>query len=190
MKTKAIISAMTKSLMDEANSLTDWDSNQANEVSYKLAKDGLVLAVAGFAISILSFASIVGAAAELLAIAGWAISLTSAEVADAGYLLASDSLSSTYISTKKDLLASLVSMQQTFSIGKGSNEEEVKILRYRYRFYEKEGAHYIDWSPFYLSSDYNFYNDENVSFQINHSGIDGTVRGIKNQEEIEQLIKK
>lgn len=190
LKTRAIISSIAASLVDTVNSLTDWDSTKANEVNFKLAEDSFILSITGLAISVLTFTPILGSVARLLALAGIVASIASVDIAYTGYVMARDALDSTFISTKKDLLASLVSMQQTFSIGKGSNDQEVKILRYRYRFYQKGEKRYMDWSPFYLSGDYNFYNDNEICFQIKHSGIDGTVRGIKNQEEIKEYIGK
>jgi hypothetical protein len=94
------------------------------------------------------------------------------------------------LARKKDLLAYLVGVQQTFSVGKGSNENETKILRYRYRFENSGNNHYLDWSPFYSCDDYNFYNSNYISFQIKHSGIDGTVRGFESYRQARTLLEK
>lgn len=91
-----------------------------------------------------------------------------------------------YLATKKDLLAYLVSVQQTFSVGKGSNTDETKILRFRYRFDSK--THALNWSPFYSASDYNYYNNDYISFQIEHSGIDGTIRGFQTESAIRAYL--
>lgn len=92
-----------------------------------------------------------------------------------------------YLATKKDLLAYLVSVQQTFSVGKGSSSDETKILRFRYRFDPE--THALNWSPFYSASDYNFYNDDYISFQIEHSGIDGTIRGFHTESELRSHLE-
>lgn len=92
-----------------------------------------------------------------------------------------------YLATKKDLLAYLVSVQQTFSVGKGSNSNETKILRFRYRFDSR--THSLNWSPYYSASDYNFYNDDYISFQIDHLGIDGTIRGFQTESDIRNYLE-
>ncbi len=190
LETRAILSAVAASMVDSINQLTDWDSTKSNKINFYLATAGFVLTVAGAVVTVLPYASAAIAASTMLAYVTGGVTVSSLAVSLAGLLIAAKSLNSTYISTKKDLLASFVSMQQTFAVGKGSNNKEVKILRYRYRFYKDGNTRYVDWSPFYLSEDYNFYNDDEICFQIKHSGIDGTVRGIKTQEEIKEIIGK
>ena len=46
------------------------------------------------------------------------------------------------------------------------------------------------WSPFYSASDYNFYNENYISFQIKHSGIDGTIRGFKLESDLQSYLER
>lgn len=189
LKLKAEISAMAQLLIKKLEEYTKWEDNSKRNVNIGLNGAGLALTVAGTLISIITFPEGEALAIELLALAGVAAGEASFALSLASFV-ASFQTSPTFNVGKKDLLAYLVSIQQTFAIGQGSNTDEIKILRYRYRFNESDGNRYLDWSPFYVSTDYNFYNKNDITFQIEHSGINGTVKGFKNETEIKNFLEK
>ncbi len=149
----------------------------------------LALSVAGVIIGLIAFPEGEAAALTLLATAGIEVGVDSSVISFASFI-ASFQTSPEFNISKKDLLSYLISVQQSFAVGKGSNTDEVKILRYRYRFENSGSDHYLNWPPFYLASDYNFYNDDNISFQIKHSGIDGTVKGFKKYDDVKDFFEQ
>ena len=188
LETRATISALAASLVDIVDRQTDWDSNQEKQINIGMNSAGLFLAIAGSIVGVVSAAVCGPIAVASLAAAGFIINAASLPLSFASFAMCFQTNTNS-ISSKKDLLAYLVSMQQTFSVGRGSNENEVKVLKYRYRFNNNNGR-YLNWSPFYSSTDYNFYNENTIGNQIEHSGIDGTVKGFKNYSDIEDLLNK
>lgn len=185
LKTRACISAAAQKLVEIVESKTDWNDDQAKSVSIGMNTAGLVLTVAGIVIGTASMIVTGGMAAEALAATGILVNSAALPVSLSSFVM-SFSSNAPYLATKKDLLAYLVSVQQTFSVGKGSNTDETKILRFRYRFDSK--THALNWSPFYSASDYNYYNNDYISFQIEHSGIDGTIRGFQTESAIRAYL--
>lgn len=185
---RACISEIASALIREVDSKTDWDDEQTKQVSVALGTAGLILTVAGISVAILASIITAGAAAAVLAALGIALNAAAFPVSLASFFYAFNS-NSPSLMRKKDLLAYLVSIQQTFAIGSGSNENEVKILRFRYRFEHTDSGVFLNWSPFYQYSDYNFYNDDYICYQIGHSGIDGTVRGVKSYDDIAFMME-
>lgn len=186
LNTRACISAAAKQLIEIVENKTDWNDEQAKLVSIGMNTAGLVLTVAGIVIGVVSNIATCTLAIDALAAAGIIVNAASLPVSITSFAM-SFSSNAPYLATKKDLLAYLVSVQQTFSVGKGSNPNETKILRFRYRFDSK--THALNWSPFYSASDYNFYNDDYISFQIKHSGIDGTIRGFQTESDIRSYLE-
>ena len=186
-ETRECISRLAAALVEAVDSATDWENNQSKSVEIFLSSAGLVLSVGGFVISTIGLLALASVTAAFLSGLGLLVSI-------AGLLIAIASLAyifvnnQPYITKKKDLLAYLVSVQQTFSTGVGSNDNETKIMRFRYRFERNGDTRYLDWSPFYSSLDYNFYNDDYICYQINHSGIDGTVKGMSSFDEISNFL--
>ena len=183
---RACISQLAAELYDLVYDCASWEANQAKQASIDFNGDSLAVALSGFAVSVISFAAATGPVGIALAALGLTISAIGLAMAEAGYLLAYQS-QPTFTTTKTNLLNYLASVQQTFAVGQGSNDNEVKILRYRYRF-DNSSGHYLDWSPFYKSTDYNFYNGNSINWQIEDSGIDGTVRGIQSLDDAENLL--
>lgn len=183
--TRACISAVAQRLIEIVDKQTDWQDNQSKSINIGMNTTGLVLTVAGAVIGTIGLAATGGVAAAALAAAGIVINAAALPVSMASFAMSFQS-NAPYLSTRKDLLAYLVSVQQTFAVGKGSNSNETKILRYRYRF--DKDSHSLNWSPFYLASDYNFYNENYISFQIQHSGIDGTIKGFKTESDLKSYL--
>lgn len=187
LESRAIISEIAAELVKIVDEQTDWDSNANKNVNIAKNGAGLVLSIAGLIIGTVTSGGIAGAVATALSIIGTVINVASVAVA-ADSFFECFKTGNHFVSSKKDLLAYLVSVQQTFSVGKGSNEEEVKILRYRYRFRGTGSNCFLDWSPFYLSTDYNFYNERYIYDQIENSGINGTVHGLETHEDIDSTL--
>ncbi len=184
--TRACISAIAQKLVEAVENKTDWNDEQAKSVNIGMGTAGLVLTVAGIVVGTISLAVTAEVAVAALTAAGIIINAASLPISLAAFAM-SFSSNAPYLATKKDLLAYLVSVQQTFSVGKGSNSNETKILRFRYRFDSR--THSLNWSPYYSASDYNFYNDDYISFQIDHSGIDGTIRGFQTESDIRNYLE-
>ncbi len=184
--TRACISAVAQQLVELVESQTDWNDDQSKAINIGMSTAGLVLTIAGIVVGTASAIITGGMAGAALTAAGILINEISLPVAMSSFAM-SFSSKAPYLATKKDLLAYLVSVQQTFSVGKGSSADETKILRYRYRF--NKDNHALNWSPYYSASDYNFYNDNYISFQINHSGINGTIRGFQSESDIRTYLE-
>jgi len=185
LSTRACLSAIAQQLIQEINQKTDWNDTESKEVSVGMNTAGLVLTVAGIAVAVISTASLGPVAAATLAVLGIEINAAALTLSLSSFAMAFNT-NAPYLSTRKDLLSYLVSMQQTFAIGKGSSDKEVKILRCRYRF--DSGTHALNWSPFYSELDNNFYNEDNILFQIDHSGINGTIRSFRSLDEIRTFL--
>ena len=185
---KLCLSTLAGILIDNLNAKTDWNDDYAKSVNIGFGTAGLVLSVSGTALTLMSAAELAALITDIALGLGIVIGIAGAMVSLAALLMTFNT-NAPFLAKKKDLLAYLVSMQQTFSVGKGSNENEVKILRYRYRFDNSDGKHKLDWSPFYSSSDYNFYNAINMLCTIDNSPINGTLYGFKEKSEIESFLK-
>lgn len=149
----------------------------------------LILTVAGSVVGTISLIVTAGTAAAVLAELGIVINAAALPMSLASFAMCFQS-NSNFISSKKDLLPYLISVQQTFSVGKGSNNNEVKMMRYRYRFERESNDLYLNWSPFYVASDYNFYNNDYMTYQNENSGIDGLVKGFRSYDEIKSILER
>ena len=154
-----------------------------------MSATSLILTVGGAIVGTISLAVTAASVAAVLAGIGIICNSAYVPISLASFAMCFQT-GGDFISSKKDLLSYLIGVQQTFSVGKGSNNEEIKIMRYRYRFDGTGNDCYLNWSPYYLSSDYNFYNDDYMIWQIEHSGIDGLVHGFDSYEKIADLLNK
>ncbi len=184
---RACLSVLAGELAKAVNENTDWNDEESKDISIGLSTTGLILTVAGGVLSFIALPLGATLAASCLIAAGLVVNSAALPVSLAA-LFMSFQTNAPFLAKKKDLLAYLVSMQQTFSVGNGSNENEVKMLRYRYRFDNSGNSHVLDWSPFYSSSDYNFYNAININCTIANSPINGSITGFKDKSEIEEYL--
>lgn len=60
----------------------------------------------------------------------------------------------------------------------------------RYRFERESNDLYLNWSPFYVAFDYNFYNNDYMTYQNENSGIDGLVKGFRSYDEIKSILER
>lgn len=188
-ETRATISALAEALVKVIDSQTDWDSSVEKNVNISMNTTSLFLTIGGIVISCIPFLNVAASVVTSLEILGYAVNIESLGMSLASFIMCFQS-GSNFISSKKDLLSYLISVQQTFSVGKGSNNNEVKMMRYRYRFESENSNLYLNWSPFYVSSDYNFYNDDYIRFQNDHSTIDGTTKGFKSYDDIKSILER
>lgn len=185
---RAYLSALAGRFIDALNAETDWNDEYAKNVNIGFGTAGFVLSASGAVLAVVSAAELAALASAAVLGLGIFIGIAGALISLVALLMAFNT-NAPFLAKKKDLLAYLVSMQQTFAVGNGSNENEVKILRYRYRFENSGNNHILDWSPFYLSSDYNFYNAININCTIANSGITGTIHGFKERSDIEPFLQ-
>lgn len=188
-ETRAMISALAEALVKVVDSQTDWDSNKEKSINIGMNTTSLILTVAGYVVGTISLIVTAGTAAAVLAGLGIVINAAALPMSLASFAMCFQS-GSNFISSKKDLLSYLISVQQTFSVGKGSNNNEVKMIRYRYRFEREDNDLYLNWSPFYVASDYNFYNNDYITYQNKNSGIDGLVKGFSSYDEIKSILER
>ena len=185
---RAYLSALAGKFIDALNAKTDWEDNYARNVNIGFGTAGFVLSASGAVITVVSAAELAAAVAGALLVLGIYVAIAGAVVSLVALLMALNT-NAPFLAKKKDLLAFLVSMQQTFAVGRGSNVNEVKMLRYRYRFDNSGNEHVLDWSPYYSSSDYNFYNASNLTCTISNSAINGTIYGFKESSDIEMFLR-
>ena len=185
---RACISELASELYDLIYEKSTWQANEARQASIDFNNGSFAVAITGFTLSYISLAAATGPVGIALAAAGYAASAIGVALAQAGCILAYQT-QPTFTTTKTDLLNYLVSVKHTFEVGQGSSENETKIMRFRYRF-DNTSGHYLDWSPFYKSTDYNFYNSNSITWQIDDSGIDGTVCGIQSLSDVQSLLNE
>lgn len=184
---RANISALSGLLIKKLDENTTWEENTQKNVNIGMSAAGLALSIAGVVISTVTFPEAVAAADLMLSFVGIQTGAASTVLSLASFV-ESFQTTPTFNIAKKDLLSYLIAVQQSFAVGRGSNTDQIIMLRYRYRFVNSDGKHYLDWSPFYLPTDYNICSGDNISFQIDNSGIDGTVKGFKSSKEIKEFL--
>lgn len=183
--TKAIISEFASRLAEEVYAYTKWDYDKTEPVDFVLTLGSFCLSFAGSIICAIPGTEVLSA---VLTIGGLIVSTISlARVNDTASVLSY--LSSGTIS-RRDLYTFLISVKDTFAVGKGSNNNEVKMLRYRYRFINSNTEHFINWSPYALASDYNFHNESSIQYDHDHSPMNGYAEGISDSNEIKELLSK
>ena len=93
-----------------------------------------------------------------------------------------------FLITKRQFRDYLINIVAALEVGTGSNNNEVVMVKFQYRSYVENGVRYLDWSPILDLSNGNRYNKDRINWQIDGSGIDGTVRGFATQSDIDIFL--
>lgn len=187
LKAKAIISQMASELIKMVNAQTDWDNNAQRDVDISVESSNLVLVVGGIAVAHLAASAIAQSLGTILPHLGIAIEITSLLISLCTFSSVLTA-NTKFISTKKDLICYLTGVHEAFSIGKGSNDDEVKMLRFRYRFENTNDKCTMLWNPYYLYNDYSFYNKDEISYMNEDSPIDGRVVGLSSIDKLRDIL--
>lgn len=176
----SFIDATLNSLLDYSN----WANESANSFNIILNKASFAINVGGYIIGEISELLISKAASTLinslgfkLNVAGFGMSLIS--------FITSFSLENEFQIRRKDLIEYLVNLKAAFEIGKGSNEDQTIMIKFRYHFSEHK---YIDWSPRYELGDSNMHGEDYITGYIPGSGINGSVYGVSKVEDLNSYL--
>lgn len=142
---------------------------------------GLALSIAGLVVSTIAFAEIVTSA-----VVSGAINATSVSMGILSTIL-SYAIGYEFDTSKQDLINYLISAIASFEVSKGSNNQEVVMLRFKYKFVKKE-RWYLDWTPTYNVNESNRYNDDMITYQLNGSPVDGRVFGFQDESMLNNLL--
>lgn len=104
---------------------------------------GLLLSAAGLAIGTITFAEI-----AQLAILSGVITSVSLPMGFVSTIM-SYAMGYEFETSKDDLINYLINAISTFETSKGSNNKEVVMLRFKYKFIKKE-RWYLDWTPLHI----------------------------------------
>ncbi len=185
--TRAAIYEILNRILNTIVSYNEWEDNKQRKFNLITSTTSLGLAVEGMAISWISLAELAAAVASALSIAGFVVSTVSLAVALASFI-AVLGMKSPFDITKANLREYLINAKAGFEIGKGSNNQQVVMLRFRYHFGESNG-NYFDYSPLYRNSDYNLYSNTSIDYIDTNSCINGHVKGFKTIEEVKEILK-
>lgn len=197
LKTKAIISEIAKELLLELKKNPNWVDNKQYQINLTSSSFGFTLSVVSTGIDALSVYIAASAVKEgILATIGAALGpiglgIDVISLGLAIYTLCMCFQSDTsYVTSKAEFESFLTSMRDTFSVGEGSNDKEVKILRLRYHFDNEGNDHFLNFSPSVSANDYNFYNNKYIYSNDSDFPISGTISGLKSTEEIKKILSK
>ncbi len=158
----------------------DGYGNEINHDEDKEETFDIVFNSIGVAVSV---ASVVGC---FIPVVGWITSGISLPMSI--YSLVKSCTKSHFVITKRQLRDYLINIVAALEVGTGSNSNEVVMVKFQYRSYVEKGVRYLDWSPILDLSNGNRYNKDSISWQIDGSGIDGTVRGFATQSDIDIFL--
>ena len=117
---------------------------------------------------------------------GWALGAIS--LAMSIYSLVDSCIENKFVITKRQFRDYLINIVSALETGTGSNNNEVVMIKFQYRFYTENGTRYLDWSPVYDPSNGNRYNENTINYQIPGSGMDGTVRSFASASQINMFL--
>lgn len=158
----------------------DGYGNEINHDENKEETFDIVYNSVGFAVSI---AGVVGC---FFPVVGWVASGVSFFMSF--YSLVKSCNKKHFLITKRQFRDYLINIVAALEVGTGSNNNEVVMVKFQYRSYVENGVRYLDWSPILDLSNGNRYNKDTISWQIDGSGIDGTVRGFATQSDIDIFL--
>lgn len=197
LKTKLIISEIAKELLSELKKNPNWVDNKQYVINITTSAVGFGLTAASTAVDALAVTISAKAVTEgiLASIAPYlgpiGLVLDAASLGLAIYSLCMCFQTDTkFVASKAEFESFLTSMRDTFSVGEGSNDKEVKILRLRYHFDNEGNDHFLNFSPSVSANDYNFYNNKYIYSNDSDLPIGGTISGLKSTEEIEKILSK
>ena len=185
--TRAAIYEILNRILSTVESYDPWKDQQQQQFEVKINYSSLGVSVAGGVILVLQEAAVASAVVATLSALGavaTAASIGLAMAAVANML----NKNSPFDITKANLREYLINAKAGFEVGRGSNNEQVVMLKFRYHF-ANDGTDYIDYAPLYRNSEYNLYSDLSIDYIDPNSCINGTVNGIKTSDDLEEFLK-
>lgn len=185
LSTRAYISSMAQAILNSLLNYSNWANDSIDTFSVSLSKASLRLTVGGFLIDTINESLISQTAKDLLSSLGFLINVAGFGLSLVSFVT-SFLLENQFQISRKNLIEYLVNIKSAFEIGKGSNEFQTIMLKFKYRFSEKK---YIDWSPRYELGESNMYGEDYLLTQVEGSGINGKITGIKNVSELNSFLE-
>ena len=169
----AILQSLNGKFFDGYGNEINFDENK--EETFDIVYNSVGVAV--------SVASVVGC---VFPVVGWVASAISLPMSI--YSLVKSCTKNHFVVTKRQFRDYLINIVSALEVGTGSNNNEVVMVKFQYRSYVENGIRYLDWSPILDLSNGNRYNEDIINWQIDGSGMDGTVRGITNKTDIDMFM--
>ncbi len=172
------------------NSVEEYDAwKDEKQQTFNIAIDstGLGLTIGGIAVSKLTKLALKTAIASALGVVGIVIDVASVIVSLVS-LISCYVMTSPFDIKKSQLREYLINAKAALEVGRGTSDQEVVVLTYRYHF-GKSGKHFIDYSPVYKANESNLYNRTYIDKLDDGSRFTGTIEGMSDYGEIMEYIK-
>lgn len=105
-----------------------------------------------------------------------------------------DSLNSSFNATVNEIENYFIALKQAMEVGRGTSDSEIVMMRIRYRFTHDNflwfvTSRYIDMHQIYRNTDSYLYDSEVIDFYHEGSPINGSITGIRNADDLEDVLK-
>ncbi len=185
--TRAAIYEVLNRILSIVNSYNQWEDNQQNKFNIVVNSASVGLSIAGYIIAWISMNDLALAVAATISSLGLAVASASLVISLAVFV-ATFTMKSPFDITKANLREYLINAKAGFEVGRGSNNQQVVTLKFRYHFGNDNG-NYFDYSPIYRNDDKNLYNDTSINYIDPNSCINGSVIGFKTIDDIQGYLK-
>lgn len=184
---RVAIYAVLNEILNTVVAYDKWKDENQHDFNVVINTTGLALSLGGVVISGLSFKTLAAATAAIVSAAGFAISIGSALIAVAA-CIACFVMTSPFDISKANLREYLINAKAALEVGKGTSDQEVVMLRYRYHL-GHEGTYFLDYSPVYRNSDSNLYNKSYIQAQDDESRFTGNITSSDKYDDLKELLK-
>lgn len=169
----AILQSLNSQFFDNYGNEINLAENEKKEFEIQYRKAGIVVAVG----------KAVGLVAPPI---GWFF--TGVGIFLSVYALLQTYTQNRILITKRQFRDYLINIVSALEVGAGSSNEEVVMVKFQYRSYVENRGRYLDWSPMLDLSNGNLYNKDTINWQIDGSGMDGTVKGFATHSDIDIFL--
>ncbi len=183
---RAAIYAVLNEILNTVVSYDKWKDESQKKFTAKLSADGLRLSIDGLTLSILTTV-LTGAVAAALSVVGIAVAVMGVLVSLASFV-SCFILTSPFDISKANLREYLINAKAGFEVGRGTSDQEVVMLRYRYHL-GHDGTYYLDYSPVYRNSDSNLYNKYYIQGQDDESRFTGSITSSNKYDDLKEFLK-
>lgn len=185
---RATIYEIFDQILDFVINEAKWKETEYNRVSIALKASKIVISLGKQVVSTISYEAISAAASTALAGLGIGLSIAGFAVSIAA-LIVCMTMRPTFNISKQNLREYLINAKAGFEVGRGTSDQEVVMLRYRYHFGYDSKAAYFDFSPVYRTTDNNLYNKGYINCFDDESCISGSVKGCKSYDELKEYLQ-
>ncbi len=175
---RALIRSALQLILEEIYEREETYFNAFN-ISWNAAN--LFISIGGLIVSTISLANIATSALLTGAITATSLSM--------GFIstILSFAIGYQFQIERQELINYLINAISAFEVGKGSNNKEVVMLKFKYRFIKKE-RWYLDWTPSYDVDGQNRYNEDQITHQLKGSPINGRIIGFQDEHTLYNLL--